>query len=248
MADDKIDTQVDDKALATKKQADAAIKESTDADKAAAEQQKRIEELEAKLAAAEAKEKATDKLQAAAKRVTNVADASNADGEAIQCLLRRKGGTKVVFGNNRATQKTYHFKPVNADDENSPHICTVDNEEHADQLLSIREAYRLYRGGAGVVDKIEVTMGAENDENAFVNRFDDILSIDFETAENDTVAAWAKEVLALSPSHSAKIRQKADSLDVKVAKGDNMNEILRKIGHAMQAEERAASEQASKGE
>lgn len=247
MADDKTDKQ-DDKALATKKQADAAIKESTDADKAAEAQQKRIEELEAKLAESEAREKATDKLQAAAKRVTKVADTSGADGETIQCLLRRKGGTKVVFGNNRATQKTYHFKPIDADDDSSPHICTVDNEEHADQLLSIREAYRLYRGGAGVVDKIEVTGGANDDENAFVNRFDDILSIDFETAENDTVAAWAKEVLALSPSHSAKIRQKADSLDVKVAKGDNMNEILRKIGHAMQAEERAASEQASKGE
>jgi len=247
MADDKIDKQ-DDKALATKKQADAAIKESTDADKAAEAQQKRIEELEAKLAESEAREKAADKLEAAAKRVTKVADANSGDGETIQCLLRRKGGTKVTFGNNRATQKTYHFKPIDADDENSPHICTVDNEEHADQLLSIREAYRLYRGGAGVIDKIEVTGGANDDENAFVNRFDDILSIDFEIAENDTVAAWAKEVLALSPSHSAKIRQKADSLDVKVAKGDNMNEILRKIGHAMQAEERAASEQASKGE
>ena len=248
MADDKIDKQ-DDKALATKKQADAAIKESTDADKAAEAQQKRIEELEAKLAEVEAKEKAADKLEAAVKSAVRVSDAvRDAAGEAIQCLLRRKGGTKVTFGNNRATQKTYHFKPIDADDENSPHICTVDNEEHADQLLSIREAYRLYRGGAGVIDRIEVTGGANDDENAFVNRFDDILSIDFETAENDTVAAWAKEVLELSPSHSAKIRQKADSLDVKVAKGDNMNEILRKIGHAMQAEERAASEQASKGE
>lgn len=245
MADDKNDKQ-DDKALATKKQADAAIKESTDADKAAEAQQKRIAELEAKLAEVEAKEKAADKLQAAAKRVTNVAEANREDGEMIQCLLRRKGGTKVTFGNNRATQKTYHFKPVNADDENSPHVCAIDDEEHADQLLSIREAYRLYRGGAGVVDKIEVTMGAENDENAFVNRFDDILSIDFETAENNTVADWAKEVLELTPSHSAKIRQKADSLNVKAAKGDNMNELLRKIGQAMQEEERAASEQASK--
>lgn len=164
----------------------------------------------------------------------------------IQCILRRKGGTKVTFGNNRATQKTYHFKPIDADDDSSPHVCAVDNEEHADQLLSIREAYRLYRGGAGVVDKIEVTMGAENDENAFVNRFDDILSIDFETAENNTVADWAKEVLELTPSHSAKIREKAAKLNVDIKKGDNMNELLRKIGQAMQEEERAASEQAGK--
>lgn len=245
MADDKTDKQVE-QAPSTKKQADESVKQTDAENQAIAEQQKRIAELEAKLAEAEAKEKAADKLQAAAKRVTKVADANSADGEMIQCLLRRKGGTKVTFGNNRATQKTYHFKPVNADDENSPHVCAIDDEEHADQLLSIREAYRLYRGGAGVVDKIEVTMGAENDENAFVNRFDDILSIDFETAENNTVADWAKEVLELTPSHSAKIRQKADSLNVKAAKGDNMNELLRKIGQAMQEEERAASEQASK--
>ena len=245
MADDKTDKQVE-QAPSTKKQADESVKQTEAENQAIAEQQKRIAELEAKLAEVEAKEKAADKLQAAAKRVTKVAEANREDGEMIQCLLRRKGGTKVVFGNNRATQKTYHFKPVNADDENSPHVCAIDDEEHADQLLSIREAYRLYRGGAGVVDKIEVTMGAENDENAFVNRFDDILSIDFETAENNTVADWAKEVLELTPAHSAKIRQKADSLNVKAAKGDNMNELLRKIGQAMQEEERAASEQASK--
>lgn len=164
----------------------------------------------------------------------------------IQCILRRKGGTKVTFGNNRATQILYHFQPIDADDDSSPHVCNVDNEEHADQLLSIREAYRLYRGGAGVIDKIEVTMGADDDENAFVNRFDDILSMDFETAENNMVADWAKEVLELTPSHSAKIREKAAMLNVDVKKGDNMNELLRKIGQAMQEEERAASEQAGK--
>lgn len=246
MADDKTDKQ-DDKALATKKQADAAVKQSAEENKAMAEQQAKIKELEAKLAEAEAREKATDKLEAAAKKVTKVADANSGDGYTIQCLLRRKGGTKVTFGHNRATQKTYHFKPIDESDDQSPHICNVDDEDHADRLLSIRESYRLYRGDSGYVDKIEVTRGANTDEGAFINKFDDILSIDFETAENDTVADWAKEVLNLTPAHSAKIREKAASLNVKPAKGDNMNEILRKIGQAMQEEERAASEQASKG-
>lgn len=165
----------------------------------------------------------------------------------IQCILRRKGGTKVTFGNNLAKQKTYHFKPVDGDDDQSPHVCNVDDIEHADRLLSIPEAYRLFRGDSGHVDKIEVTKGADDNEGAFLNRFEDILSIDFETAENDTVTDWAKEVLELTPSHSAKIREKAAKLDVDVKKGDNMNELLRKIGAAMQEEERAASEQASKG-
>lgn len=165
----------------------------------------------------------------------------------IQCVLRRKGGTRVTFGHNLVNQKTYHFKPIDSDDENSPHVCDVDNEEHADRLLSIRESYRLFREGSGHVDRIEVTKGAGETEQSFTNRFDDILSIDFETAENDTVKDWAKEILGLTPAHSAKIREKAASLDVEEKTGDNMNELLRKIGKAMQEEERAASEQASKG-
>lgn len=176
----------------------------------------------------------------------NKDDAQEQQTTPIQCLLRRKGGTKVTFGHNLVTQKTYHFKPIDADDANAPHVCNVDNEEHADQLLSIREAYRLYRGDSGYVDKIEVTSGAGLTEKSFINRFDDILSIDFETAENDTVKDWAKEVLELTLSHSAKIREKAASLDVEEKSGDNMLELLRKIGAAMQEEERAASEQAGK--
>ena len=168
-----------------------------------------------------------------------------AQGTLIQCLIRRKGGTKVPFGHNVATQKVYHFKPID-DSENAPHVCNVENDEHADTFLSIREAYRLYRGGAGAVDAIPVAKPLTDEDDPYKNRYDDILSIDFDLADNEVVAGWAKEVLDLTTAKSAKIREKAKSLDVKISSGDNMMQVLRNIGKAMQEEERLASEQASK--
>lgn len=161
----------------------------------------------------------------------------------IQCLIRRKGGTRVPFGHNTATQKVYHFKPID-DSENAPHVCNVDNEEHADTLLAIREAYRLYRGGAGAVAAIPVAKPLDEANDPYKNRYDDILSIDFDLADNEVVAGWAKEVLDLTTAKSAKIREKAKSLDVTISSGDNMMQVLRNIGKAMQEEERQASIQA----
>lgn len=244
MADDK--KTEDSKALETKKQADTAVQESKEEAEARQAQADRIAELEKQLAESQAQVKANNKLESAAKQVANVAKQASGEGTTIQCILRRKGGTTVTFGHNRAKQVTYHFKPIDENDKNSPHICNVTNDEHADRFLSIPESYRLYREGAGYIDKIEVTSGTADDEKSFVNKFDDILSIDFETADNETVKDWAKEVLGFTLSHSAKIRAKADSFDIEEKSGDNMLELLRKIGHAMQAEEIAASEQADK--
>lgn len=163
----------------------------------------------------------------------------------IQCLLRRKGGTQVAFGHNAATQTRYHFKPIDADNPDSPHVCDVENDEHVSRFLAIPEAYRLYRGD-GAVSSIPVTKGGNDDAGAFKNKFDDILSIDFDNAENDLITDWAKEVLELTPAHHAKIKEKAKKLDVEVKSGDTMTEVLRNIGKVLQEEERLASDQADK--
>ena len=161
----------------------------------------------------------------------------------IQCLLRRKGGTKVAFGHNAATQTVYHFKPLDAGDPDSPHVCEVEKEEHVNRFLAIPEAYRLYRGD-GAVTSIPVTKGGNEDAGSFKNKFDDILSIDFDQAENDTVTGWAEESLDIKSTQHAKIKEKAKKLDVDIKKGDTMTEVLRNIGKVMQEEERLASEQA----
>lgn len=56
---------------------------------------------------------------------------------AIECKLIRAGGTRAEIGGIE-----YHFQPYT----DGAHVCVVDDEEHADRFLSIREGYRLYRG------------------------------------------------------------------------------------------------------
>lgn len=51
----------------------------------------------------------------------------------IESILRRHGGTIVTLGTT-----SYHFKPDAAD----RHVAQVEDDEHAERLLSIREGYR----------------------------------------------------------------------------------------------------------
>ncbi len=54
----------------------------------------------------------------------------------IECKLHREGGSHVELGGI-----DYHFKP----NEFGHHVADVADDDHADRLLSITEAYRLYR-------------------------------------------------------------------------------------------------------
>lgn len=57
----------------------------------------------------------------------------------IECILKRQGGTVVELGG-----KTYHFKPQ----EDGAHVAEVADEDHADTLLAVSEAYQPYSDGA----------------------------------------------------------------------------------------------------
>lgn len=234
----KTEKEITDEAVKKLDAENQAVEDAKDRELAA--MKKQLEEAKAKL-------EDKDKIEQAAKKaLTTIAKVANTAGTPIQCLLRRKNGTHVSFGNNNATKTTYHFKPIN-DTDDAPHVCNVEVQEHADRFLAISEGYRLYRGDAGPVETIPVKQGDDSNSDPFKNRYDDILSIDFETADNEVVTGWAAEVLDLTIAQNAKIKIKADNLGVKVLKGDNMTELLRKIGQAMQAEEQLASDQANKG-
>jgi len=56
----------------------------------------------------------------------------------IECKLKREGGTTVTIGAD-----TYHF----AEQADGAHVADVAKDEHIDRLLSISEAYRVYRAG-----------------------------------------------------------------------------------------------------
>ena len=55
----------------------------------------------------------------------------------IQCVLERKGGSKIELGGIE-----YHFEEL----EDGTHVADVENEAHIDRLLSISEAYKVYHG------------------------------------------------------------------------------------------------------
>jgi hypothetical protein len=58
----------------------------------------------------------------------------------IESIIRRKNGTKVQIDD-----KEYFFFSAVAD---GPHVATVDNDAHAQRLLSITEGYRIHRAAA----------------------------------------------------------------------------------------------------
>ncbi|CAB4134886.1 hypothetical protein UFOVP275_29 [uncultured Caudovirales phage] len=55
----------------------------------------------------------------------------------IQCIIERKGGSKIELSGIE-----YHFEPL----EDGCHVAEVENEEHADRFLAISEGYKVYRG------------------------------------------------------------------------------------------------------
>ncbi len=56
----------------------------------------------------------------------------------IECILKRQGGTVVDLGG-----KTYHFKPQ----DDGAHVAEVADDEHAEKLLAVSEAYQPYGDG-----------------------------------------------------------------------------------------------------
>lgn len=55
----------------------------------------------------------------------------------IECKLIREGGSFPEVGGI-----IYHFEPYT----DGAHVCQVEDSDHADQFLAIREGYSLYRG------------------------------------------------------------------------------------------------------
>lgn len=58
----------------------------------------------------------------------------------IESIIRRKNGTTVVLDNIE-----YHFNSAVAE---GPHVATVENDDHAQRFLSIKEGFKIYRAAA----------------------------------------------------------------------------------------------------
>lgn len=64
----------------------------------------------------------------------------------IECTIHRTGGTVVTLGDT-----DYHFAP----DDTGRHVATVNDNAHADRLLSITPTYRLIEGKATAQQTIQ---------------------------------------------------------------------------------------------
>ena len=62
----------------------------------------------------------------------------------IERLFKTKGGSRVEVAKlgKRGVTK-YHFKPVDPDDEDSPHLCEVTDKHHIQKLLSMTDIYMI---------------------------------------------------------------------------------------------------------
>jgi len=65
----------------------------------------------------------------------------------IESIIRRKNGTTVVLD-----KIEYHFNSPVAE---GPHVATVENDDHAQRFLSIKEGFRIYRATKSAVQTPE---------------------------------------------------------------------------------------------
>ncbi len=167
----------------------------------------------------------------------------------VECLLRRKGGTKVPFGRHGSNHTVYNFQPIDANDPESPHVADVPNEDHYERLLSIREGYRAYNH-----EDYEPTyqIPAANPEAQNFdskNNMHDILSVDPNTVSNDWLAAFAKEVLELPPKTKSKIAEYAlTTYEVELSPQLTANEMIREVLKLRIDEEKRSADAAANEE
>ena len=65
----------------------------------------------------------------------------------IESIIKRKNGTTVTLGDT-----TYFFNSPIAE---GAHVATVENDDHAQHLLSIKEGFRIYRAKESPVKPAE---------------------------------------------------------------------------------------------
>lgn len=162
----------------------------------------------------------------------------------IECILKRKGGSTVTLGHKHATQRTYQFKPLDEKDPASPHLCDVQHEDDYALFLSVREGYRRYLPGKTEPVSVIPAANTELDKDKFKNQFDDLLSVNAETIDNEWLQQFSSDVLKISPKAKAKLTEYLKKTYGKELDGvPAANTVIREILRCRIAEERAADEQ-----
>lgn len=83
----------------------------------------------------------------------------------VESKIIRQGGTRAEVGGTK-----YHFQPFT----DGAHVCEIENEEHADAFLGIREGYRLYRGEGQPVSSQAEDAGQADERAALVAQYTEL--------------------------------------------------------------------------
>lgn len=82
----------------------------------------------------------------------------------IQCLIERKNGTRVTFGDcDRWSAGVYNFQP-DPNFPDAPHLAEVTDERHLNRFLSI-SSYRLFMAGTPVKRRAKSTAESVPDDD-----------------------------------------------------------------------------------
>ena len=160
----------------------------------------------------------------------------------VESLIKRANGSTVDFGYHGAKKVSYTFKPVDPEDNQSPHVADVANEKHYNQLIAVTEGFRAYDpDDYQPVDAI-IMSDATDEPKATKNDFDDLLSVDPETVSNNWLGEFAVEILKIKPTQKAALAEYLKTTyEVEVEKSTTANEIIRLILINRIEEEKAAS-------
>lgn len=116
----------------------------------------------------------------------------------IECILKRKGGTIVNFGFHNRKKAVYHFQPIDATDPDSPHVCNVENEEHYERFVSIKEAYREFFPDEEYEPIMQLASPVPNNDYDPRNDFNDLLSVNPEDVSNDWLNKFTTTILGIT--------------------------------------------------
>ena len=102
----------------------------------------------------------------------------------IESLIKRKGGTTIAMQMlGKRGKISYHFKPVDPDNVDSPHLCEVTDKHHIQKFLSITEGFMI----AGAYEELQ---NEEVEEEIEPEETEGFIKADKMT--NYELEAWAK--------------------------------------------------------
>lgn len=168
----------------------------------------------------------------------------NKESVVIECLLQRKGGTRIELPGPEGRPVPYHFKP---EQDDGPHIAKVGHPPHIKRLLGIPEAYRLVAGElpelATVADIVPVvTAPAAVKASPDADPFDDLANLAVDTLSNTELERFAVDVMGLeNPKDKAAVIEFAKrNFELDISKKTGLADAIREVAKRIVQEEREA--------